>query len=59
MTDEPKLFDMIESAINDLKKPEIVKNILEVKGIVVVGEETTSLCIHTNELTDTANQLLS
>ena len=59
MNGEPKLFDMIESAINDLKKPEIVKNILEVKGIVVVGEETTSLCTHTNELTDTANQLLS
>ena len=59
MNDEPKLFDMIESAINDLKKPEIAKNILEVKGIVVVGEETTSLCTHINELTDTVNQLLS
>ena len=52
-------LDMIESAINALKKPEIVKKIQELKDKVVVGEEIKSLCAHIKELTDTVNQLLS
>ena len=59
MTDGPNLFDMTESAINALKKPEIVKKIIELKDKVVAGEEIKSLCIHIKELTDTVNQLLS
>ena len=39
MTDGPNLFDMTESAINALKKPEIVKKIMKLKDKVVVGEE--------------------
>ena len=50
MADGPNLFDMTESAINALKKPEIVKRIIELKDKVVVGEEIRSLCTHIKEL---------
>ena len=43
MADGPNLFDMTESAIDALKKPEIVKKIMELKDKVVVGEEIESL----------------
>ena len=43
MADGPDLFDMTESAINALKKPEMVKRIIELKDKVVVGEEIESL----------------
>ena len=46
MADGPDLFDMTESAINALKKTEIVKKIVELKNKVVVGEEIKSLCTH-------------
>ena len=59
VVDGSNLLDMIESAINALKKPEIVKKIQELKDKVVVGEEIKSLCAHIKELTDTVNQLLS
>ena len=58
MTDGPNLLDMIESAIYALKKPEIVKKIMELTDEVVVGEEIRSICTHIKELTDTINQLL-
>ena len=50
---------MTESAINVIKKPKIVKRIIELKDKVVVGEEIKSLCTQIKELTDTVNQLLS
>ena len=59
MADGINLFEMTESAINALKKPEIVKRIIELKDKVVVGEEIKSLCTHIKELTETVNQLLS
>ena len=59
MADGPKLFDMTESAINALKKPEKGKRIIELKNKVVVGEEIKRLCTHIKELTETVNQLLS
>ena len=59
MADGPNLFGMTKSAINALKKPEIVKKIIELKDKLVVGEEIKSLCTHIKELTDTVNQLLS
>ena len=59
MADGINLFGMTESAINALKKPEIVKRIIELKNKVVVGEEIKSLCTHIKELRDTVNQLLS
>ena len=46
MADKPNLFDMTESAINALKKPETVKKIIELKDKVVGGEEIKSLCTH-------------
>ena len=39
----PNLFDMTESAVNSLKKPEIGKKIMKLK--VVVAEEIKSHCI--------------
>ena len=39
MADGLNLFEMTESAINALKKPEIVKWIIELKDKVVVGED--------------------
>ena len=59
MADGPSLFDLTESAINALKKPEIVKKVTELKDKFVVGEEMKSLCTHIKELSDTLNQLLS
>ena len=43
MVDGPNLFNMPESVINALKKPKIVKKIMELKDTVVVGEEKRSL----------------
>ena len=43
MAGRPNLFHMIESNINALKKPEIVKKIMELKDKVLVGEEIKSL----------------
>ena len=43
MADGINLFEMTKSAINALKKPEIVKRIIELKDKVVVGEEIKSL----------------
>ena len=59
MADGPNLFHMTESAINPLKKQEIVKKIMELKDKVVVGEEIKGLCTHIKESTDTVNQFLS
>ena len=59
MADGTNLFDMTKSAINALKKAEIVKKTLDLKDEVVVGEEIKSLCCQMKKLTDTANQLLS
>ena len=59
MTDGPNLFNISESAINALKKPEIVKKIIKLKDKVVVGEEIKSICTDIKELMNTVNQLLS
>ena len=59
MPDGPNLFDVTKSTINALKKPKIVKRIIELKCKVVVDEEIKSLRTHIKELTDTVNQLLS
>ena len=59
MVDGLYLLDMTESAINALKKLNIVKKIMELKGKVVVGKEIKSLSNHIKELTDAVNQILS
>ena len=50
MVEGSNLFDMTKSAINALKKPQIVKRIIELKDTIVVGEEIKSLCTHIKEL---------
>ena len=59
MADRSNPLDMAKSAINALKKSEVVKKMLELKDKVVVGEEIKILCTHIKELTDKVNQLLS
>ena len=59
MADGPNLFNISESAINALKKPEIVKKIIKLKDKVVVGEEIKSICTDIKELMNTVNHLLS
>ena len=59
MADGPNLFNISESAINALKKPEIVKKIIKLKDKVVVGEEIKNICTDIKELMNTVNQLLS
>ena len=54
----PNSFDVNESAINALKKPEIVKKIIELKDEVVFGEKIETVTTHIKELIlDTVNQL--
>ena len=59
MADGTNLFGMTESAINVLKKPEIVKKIMELKDKVVVWEEIKGLFTYIKELTDILNHFLS
>ena len=57
MAAESNLLDMTKSSINALKKPEIVRTILEIRDTDVVGEEIKSLCTHIKKLADTVYQL--
>ena len=53
------LSDMTKSAINGLKKPEIVKKVIELKDKVVLGEEIRVYVLMQKKLTNTVNQRLS
>lgn len=50
---------MTKSAINGLKKPEIVKKVIELKDKVVLGEEIKIFPTHIKELTHKVNQIFS
>ena len=52
------LFDLSENAINQLKKPELVKKILELKGRVTVDADSRGLCDQIKNLTETVSRLL-
>ena len=52
------LFDLSENAINQLKKPELVKKILELKGRVTVDADIRGLCDQIKNLTETVSRLL-
>ena len=52
------LFDLSENAINQLKKPELVKKILELKGRVTVDAAILGLCDQIKNLTETASRTL-
>ena len=56
--DDQNLFDLSENAISQLKKPELVKKILELNGRVTVDADICGLCDQIKNLTETASRLL-
>ena len=52
------LFDLSENVINQLKKQELVKKILELKSRVTVDADIRGLCDQIKNLTETVSRLL-
>ena len=52
------LIDLSENAIKQLKKPELVKKILELKSRVTVDADIRGLCDQIKNLTETVFRLL-
>ena len=59
MGDNTNLFTLLESAINSIKKPELVQKIISLKGKVIVDADISNLCSQTSKLNDTISQLHS
>ena len=55
---DQNLFDRSKNVINQLKKPELVKKILELKGRVTVDADICGLCDQIKNLTETVSRLL-
>ena len=55
---DQNLFDLSENGINQLKKPELVKKILELKGRVTVDTDIRGLCDQIKNLTENRSRLL-
>ena len=50
---------MSKSAINAIKKPELVQKIIALKGKVIVDSDISNLCNQISKLNDTISQLHS
>ena len=59
MGDNTNLFTLSESAINAIKKPELVQKIVALKGKVIVDADISNLCNQISKLNDTISQLHS
>ena len=59
MGDNTNLFTLFESAINSIKKPELVQKIISLKGKVIVDADISNLCSQISKLHDTISQLHS
>ena len=61
MGDNTNLFTLSESAINAIKKPELVQKIIALKGKVIVDSDISNLCNQILKLSvnDTMSQLHS
>ena len=59
MGDNTNLFTLSESAINAIKKPELVQKIIALKGKVIVDSDISNLCNQISKLNDTISQLHS
>ena len=59
MGDNTNLFTLSESAINAIKKPELVQKIIALKGKVIVDADISHLCSQVSNLHDTIFQLHS
>ena len=57
MGDNTNLFTLSESAINAIKKPELVQKIIALKGKVIVDSDISNLCNQISKLNDTISQL--
>ena len=55
---DQNLFDLSENAVNQLKKPELVKKILGLKGRVTVNKDICGLCDQIKNLIETVYELL-
>ena len=59
MGDNTNLFTLSESAINAIKKPELVHKIIALKGKVIVDSDISNLCNQISKLNDSISQLNS
>ena len=59
MGDNTNLFTLSESAINVIKKPEMVQKIVALKGKIIVDVDISYLCNQISKLNDTIFQLHS
>ena len=59
MGDNTNLFTLSGSAINVIKKPELVQKIITLKGKVIMDSDISNLCNQTSKLNDTISQLHS
>ena len=59
MGDNTNLFTLPESAINVIKKPELVQKIIALKGKVIMDSDISDLCNQILKLNDTITQLHS
>ena len=59
MGDNTNLFTLLESAINAIKKPELVQKIIALKEKVIVDSDISNLCSQILKLNDTISSLYS
>ena len=59
MGNNTNLFTLSESAINAIKKPELVQKIIALKGKVIMDSDISNLCNQISKLNDTISQLHS
>ena len=59
MGDNTNLFNLSESAINAIKKPQLVQKIIALKGKVIMDSDISNLCNQISKLSDTISQLHS
>ena len=57
MGDNTNLFNLSESAINAIKKPQLVQKIIALKGKVIMDSDISNLCNQISKLNDTISQL--
>ena len=59
MGDNTNLFNLSESAINAIKKPQLVQKIIALKEKVIMDSDISNLCNQISKLNDTISQLHS
>ena len=59
MGDNTNLFTLSESAINAIKKPELVQKIIALKGEVIMDADISNFCNQISKLNNTVSQLHS